>query len=121
MGGVGGIGSVCRLIAGGAHGVAGVAGGTGAGGITQQVQRTGSVLFRVQQHPHTQGGIQLLPAGLARKIRHTVVIFRAFLLTALDLPQQGVQRVRPGLLLPVPPQQSAADLIAGSLDLKCRL
>ena len=114
----------CRVgsfVAGGADGVAGMAGGRGMHRVAQQIQRAGGVSFRVQQHPHTQGSIQLLPAGLAGKVRHTVVVIRAFLLAGGDMFQQRIQTVRPGLALPVPAQQAAADLIAGSLDLKSHL
>ena len=89
--------------------------------VAQQVQRAGGIGLRVQQHPHTQGGVQLLPAGLAGKVRHTVVVIRAFLLAGGNMLQQRVQTVRPGLALPVPAQQAAADLIAGGLDLKSHL
>ena len=38
-----------------------------------------------------------------------------------DVIQQGSQAVLPGFVLPVPAQQLAADLIAGSFDLKSGL
>ena len=115
------VGGVGRLVAGGAHRVAGPAGCAGVPGIAQQVQRFGGVLLRVQQHPHAQGGVQLLPAGLAAQVRHPVVIVRAFLLALGNVPQQRVQTVAARLLLPVPAQQAAADLVAFGLDLKCSL
>ena len=109
------------LVAGRAHGVARAAGRAGVLGIAQQIQRAGSVLFRVQQHPHTKGGVQLGPARLARKVGHPLVIFRALLLALGDMLQQRIQAVGTGLFLPVPAQQLAADLIAGRFDLKGRL
>ena len=112
---------VSSFVAGGADGVAGMAGGRGVRRVAQQVQRAGGIGLRVQQHPHTQGGVQLLPAGLAGKVRHTVVVIRAFLLAGSNMLQQRIQTVRPGLALPVPVQQTAADLIAGGLDLKSHL
>ena len=110
-----------RFIAGSAHRVAGPAGSSGVLRIAQQIQLVRSILFRVQQHPHTQGGIQLLPAVSARQIGQTVIIFGALLLAGADVIQQGSQAVLPGLVLPVPAQQLAADLIAGSFDLKSGL
>ena len=112
---------VCGLVAGRAHRVAGAAGSTGVFGIAQQVQRMGGVLFGVQQHPHTQGGVQLAPARPARKVGHPLVILRVLLLALGDVFQQGVQAVGTGLSLPVPAQQPAADLVAGRFDLKCHL
>lgn len=78
----------------GAHSIAGAAGRTRVAGIAQQVQRFGGILFRVQQNPHTNGGIQLLPAVFAGKIRHTVVVVRAFLLALCNVIQQCTQAVR---------------------------
>jgi hypothetical protein len=98
-----------------------MAGGRGVRRVAQQVQRAGGIGLRVQQHPHTQGSVQLLPAGLAGKIRHTVIIIRAFLLAGSNMLQQRIQTVRPGLAFPVPAKQAAADLIAGGLDLKSHL
>ena len=118
LSGIGVIGGVGGFVAGGAHSIAGAAGRTRIAGIAQQVQRFGGILFRVQQNPHTNGGIQLLPAVFAGKIRHTVVVVRAFLLALCNVIQQCTQAVRTGFVLPVPAQQAAADLIAGSLDLK---
>ena len=93
-----------RFIAGSAHRVAGPAGSSGVLRIAQQIQRAGSILFRVQQHPHTQGGIQLLPAVPARQIGQTVIIFGAFLLAGADMIQQSSQTVLSGFVLPVPAQ-----------------
>ena len=95
--------------------------GRGVCRVAQQIQRAGGIGLRVQQHPHTQGGIQLLPAVSARQIGQTVIIFGALLLAGADVIQQGSQAVLPGFVLPVPAQQLAADLIAGRLDLKRRL
>ena len=93
-----------RFIAGSAHRVAGPAGSSGVLRISQQIQLAGSILFWVQQHPHTQGGVQLLPAVSARQIGQTVIIFGALLLAGTDVIQQGSQAVLPGLILPVPAQ-----------------
>ena len=121
LGAIGAVRRVGGFVAGRAHRVAGPAGRRGVRRIAQQVQRLGRVFFRVQQHPHTQGGIQLLPAGFSAQVRHSVVVIRAFFLALGQVLEQGIQAVGPGLLLPVPAQQLAADLIAGRLDLKRRL
>ena len=63
----------------------------------------------------------VLPAVSARQIGQTVIIFGALLLAGTDVIQQGSQAVLPGFILPVPAQQLAADLIAGSFDLKSGL
>ena len=88
LSGIGVIGGVGGFVAGGAHSIAGAAGRTRIAGIAQQIQRFGGILFRVQQNPHTNGGIQLLPAVFAGKIRHTVVVVRAFLLGRIVLPKE---------------------------------
>ena len=118
---VGLVGGVGCFVAGRAHGVAGAAGCTRAAGVSQQIQRLFRILFRVQQHTHTDGGVQLLPAALAGKIRHPVIVVRAFLLALGNMVKQCAQTVGAGLVLPVPAQQAAADLIAGGLDLKSGL
>ena len=115
------VGGVGRLVAGGAHRVAGPAGRPGVGRVPQQVQRLGGVVFGVQQDPHAQGGVQLLPAGLAAHVGHMAVVGGALLLAAADVLQQGVKAMAARLRLPVPAQDAPADLVTGGLDLKSGL
>ena len=101
-----------------ADGVAGAARCRRMRGVAQQIQRAGSLFFGIQQHPHTEGRIQLLPAGLAAQIGQAVVIVGAFLLPLLHVLEQRVKAVAARLFLPVPAKQAAADLVASGLDLK---
>lgn len=88
------------------------------GRIAQQVQRPGGVLFRVQQDAHTEGGIQLLPAGAAIQLRQALVVVGALLLALGQMLHQGVHAVSAGLFLPVPAQQLPADVVAGRFYLE---
>ena len=106
------------LVAGHPHRVAGAAGRCRVGRIAQQVQRPGGVLFRVQQDAHTEGGIQLLPAGAAILLRQALVVVGALLLALSQMLQQGVHAVSAGLFLPVPAQQLPADVVAGRFYLE---
>ena len=106
------------LVAGHPHRVAGAAGRCRVGRTAQQVQRPGGVLFRVQQDTHTEGGIQLLPAGAAIQLQQALVVVGALLLALGQMLQQGVHAVSAGLFLPVPAQQLPADVVAGRFDLE---